>query len=356
MLAIENTFDQEWEDLITILGKEYECKNWDFTKNCDAATQLNSSCIWHELQENIGIKLFQEYDIKMENLNHSPDDQILQMIKSELPDFIDIQEPCSSNSLNNEHEKPKFCVICGVETNCYHYDVASCNGCKTFFRRTIILKKTYACKRDGDCNLAEGTRCRACRFDKCVLAGMNLQAIKFSDEVNIIHSQLFASPTFDQSFYCNEIDSLVYLEYKTRRLRESTYNPTNLYSSISEILKFPSALATVDKYQKPPDWPLDIKVVTQIEKSRLHDLPHPPELDIRKRHWLSTDVVLAIEMAKALPIYQKLDEQDKVILLAHVSLVNAALTSSFYSYENKSETIFYPDGQMPIMSRLTQQK
>lgn len=64
-------------------------------------------------------------------------------------------------------------------------DVASCNGCKTFFRRTIVLNKTYMCKKKGKCDLFEGERCRACRFDKCILSGMNLEAIKFPDSVNV---------------------------------------------------------------------------------------------------------------------------------------------------------------------------
>uniref|UniRef100_A0A914D922 Uncharacterized protein n=1 Tax=Acrobeloides nanus TaxID=290746 RepID=A0A914D922_9BILA len=299
----------------------------------------------------------------------SPQNQLV--IKTELPDIV---EPCSSalSNSNDICEKPKYCVICGDETKCYHYDVASCNGCKTFFRRSIILNKTYKCKRSGNCNLKEGTRCRSCRFDKCVLSGMNLNAIKFPDSVNVQQVSIDlakrkreilgetsteimpkTSPKFIQNTYCQEIDSLLYLEWKTRRLRESSYNPTHLFNDIYEVLKLPSALAKADSYEKPPEWPFDMeKIIAEMnEKMRFGNHPpppSPPELDPAKRNWIMKDIILAIETAKTLPVYQKLDDKDKVLLLEQVSVVNSIVMSCYYSYENKSDTVIHPNGIIPF--------
>ena len=49
------------------------------------------------------------------------------------------------------HLRPTECSICGKTANGYHYDVPSCNGCKTFFRRLCISEKHFACKANGDC-------------------------------------------------------------------------------------------------------------------------------------------------------------------------------------------------------------
>lgn len=87
----------------------------------------------------------------------------------------------------------------------------SCNGCKSFFRRTLLEKRKYCCERKGDCKILPKSeiscfladdisfptqsswannwgvnpnilpahkeqkrhQCRACRFRLCVEAGMN---------------------------------------------------------------------------------------------------------------------------------------------------------------------------------------
>lgn len=129
-----------------------------------------------------------------------------------------------------DQNAPRQCAVCGDPTQCYHYDVPSCNGCKhthsrssllltssdasstffslgkTFFRRTVILGRSYICAFDGKCppeNRKFATkirsiwrlnsflcrtclvrRCRACRFDRCILCGMNPQAIKLPENVD----------------------------------------------------------------------------------------------------------------------------------------------------------------------------
>ncbi|GMR35110.1 hypothetical protein PMAYCL1PPCAC_05305, partial [Pristionchus mayeri] len=67
------------------------------------------------------------------------------------------------------------CIVCGDKATGYHYDVLSCNGCKTFFRRTIISGRSFSCSKGGQCTFDKEFRCscRSCRFQKCVDAGMN---------------------------------------------------------------------------------------------------------------------------------------------------------------------------------------
>jgi hypothetical protein len=58
------------------------------------------------------------------------------------------------------------------------------------------------------------------------------------------------------------------------------------------------------------------KVIAEMNAMRFGDHPPPPpppELDPAKRNWIMKDIILAIETAKTLPVYQKLDDKDKVI-------------------------------------------
>ncbi|GMT08017.1 hypothetical protein PENTCL1PPCAC_30191, partial [Pristionchus entomophagus] len=67
------------------------------------------------------------------------------------------------------------CRVCGDRATDMHYSVTSCNGCKTFFRRSVVCGRRYVCQKEGQCSFNKEGRCycRACRFQKCVESGMN---------------------------------------------------------------------------------------------------------------------------------------------------------------------------------------
>jgi hypothetical protein len=73
------------------------------------------------------------------------------------------------------------CPICGDEISGFHYGTFSCESCKGFFKRTVQNKKVFACHSgDGECNITSFNRkrCPACRFAKCLKAGMRIDAIR----------------------------------------------------------------------------------------------------------------------------------------------------------------------------------
>ena len=75
-----------------------------------------------------------------------------------------------------------MCKICGDRASGYHYGVASCEGCKGFFRRSIQKQMTYKCMKDGACIilLLNRNRCQHCRFKKCIAMGMSRECVRFS--------------------------------------------------------------------------------------------------------------------------------------------------------------------------------
>ncbi|CAK5073571.1 unnamed protein product [Meloidogyne enterolobii] len=74
----------------------------------------------------------------------------------------------------------ELCAVCSDKATGYHYGVASCNGCKTFFRRTIVSEHSFVCQYNGSCDVTRNVRCacRHCRFQKCVAVGMDARAIQ----------------------------------------------------------------------------------------------------------------------------------------------------------------------------------
>lgn len=87
-----------------------------------------------------------------------------------------------SKDLNENENSVDLCKICGDKASGFHYGVASCEGCKGFFRRSIQKKMSYKCMKDGSCLilLLNRNRCQHCRFKKCIEMGMSRECVRFS--------------------------------------------------------------------------------------------------------------------------------------------------------------------------------
>lgn len=68
----------------------------------------------------------------------------------------------------------EVCSVCGDKASGFHYNVLSCEGCKGFFRRSVIKSAQYSCKNNGHCemDLYMRRKCQQCRLRKCREAGM----------------------------------------------------------------------------------------------------------------------------------------------------------------------------------------
>ncbi|CAB3372438.1 Hypothetical predicted protein [Cloeon dipterum] len=77
-----------------------------------------------------------------------------------------------------------LCKVCGDKASGKHYGVASCDGCRGFFKRSIRRfadrNLEYVCKESGRCtvDVARRNQCQACRFKKCLAVNMRRDAVQ----------------------------------------------------------------------------------------------------------------------------------------------------------------------------------
>uniref|UniRef100_A0A8C0J1N8 Nuclear receptor subfamily 1 group H member 2 n=1 Tax=Chelonoidis abingdonii TaxID=106734 RepID=A0A8C0J1N8_CHEAB len=71
----------------------------------------------------------------------------------------------------------ELCSVCGDKASGFHYNVLSCEGCKGFFRRSVMKGAQYVCRGAGHCHMDMYMRrkCQLCRLRKCHQAGMREQ-------------------------------------------------------------------------------------------------------------------------------------------------------------------------------------
>ncbi|XP_042616215.1 oxysterols receptor LXR-alpha-like [Cyprinus carpio] len=81
----------------------------------------------------------------------------------------------------------EVCSVCGDKASGFHYNVLSCEGCKGFFRRSVIKGARYTCKNSGRCEMDMYMRrkCQQCRLRKCREAGMLEQCVLSEEQIRL---------------------------------------------------------------------------------------------------------------------------------------------------------------------------
>ncbi|CAL8365640.1 unnamed protein product [Lota lota] len=90
----------------------------------------------------------------------------------------------------------KTCLVCSDEASGCHYGVVTCGSCKVFFKRAVEGQHNYLCAGRNDCIIDKIRRknCPACRFRKCLQAGMNLEARKNKKLIKMKVQQTSTNP------------------------------------------------------------------------------------------------------------------------------------------------------------------
>ncbi|XP_059486871.1 nuclear receptor subfamily 2 group F member 1-B isoform X1 [Neocloeon triangulifer] len=70
------------------------------------------------------------------------------------------------------------CVVCGDKSSGKHYGQFTCEGCKSFFKRSVRRNLTYSCRGNRNCPIDQHHRnqCQYCRLKTCLKMGMRREA------------------------------------------------------------------------------------------------------------------------------------------------------------------------------------
>ena len=84
----------------------------------------------------------------------------------------------SSESLNNNKQQVE-CVVCGDKSSGKHYGQFTCEGCKSFFKRSVRRNLSYTCRGSRSCPIDQHHRnqCQYCRLKKCLKSGMRREGM-----------------------------------------------------------------------------------------------------------------------------------------------------------------------------------
>ncbi|XP_075238244.1 COUP transcription factor 2 isoform X2 [Lycorma delicatula] len=81
---------------------------------------------------------------------------------------------------SNDKNQNIECVVCGDKSSGKHYGQFTCEGCKSFFKRSVRRNLTYSCRGSRTCPIDQHHRnqCQYCRLKKCLKMGMRREAVQ----------------------------------------------------------------------------------------------------------------------------------------------------------------------------------
>ncbi|CAI2353939.1 unnamed protein product [Caenorhabditis sp. 36 PRJEB53466] len=249
---------------------------------------------------------------------------------------------------------PSKCQVCRHPATGYHYEVPSCNGCKTFFRRSILDGRKYCCLKMKKCMSGDEptdlTRrmCRACRFESCVEAGMNPSAIqaevKSSDgeelkkEIMMKRQTVELNTTQIASSFEEKvngiIEKLTRIELKIEPLYTGGLPPGFKDTRrLEDVLRAPLILC-VDEIPNPSYCPVPVNEITG--ETRIHSAC-----------FVHTCLLANVEYSKMFEFWSKIDFESKLRLMKHATIMCSDIMSAFFNYSQlKSDKLTHPNGQI----------
>ncbi|XP_008310826.1 COUP transcription factor 2-like [Cynoglossus semilaevis] len=86
----------------------------------------------------------------------------------------------SSSSMDKQQSQHIECIVCGDKSSGKHYGQFTCEGCKSFFKRSVRRNLTYTCRANRNCPVDQHHRnqCQYCRLKKCLKVGMRREAVQ----------------------------------------------------------------------------------------------------------------------------------------------------------------------------------
>lgn len=88
------------------------------------------------------------------------------------------------------------CVVCSDKSSGKHYGQFTCEGCKSFFKRSVRRNLTYTCRGNRNCPIDQHHRnqCQYCRLKKCLKMGMRREGR--STDIPHVYSYSTGGPNY----------------------------------------------------------------------------------------------------------------------------------------------------------------
>lgn len=89
-------------------------------------------------------------------------------------------QPAQTTGNGETKQQSIECVVCGDKSSGKHYGQFTCEGCKSFFKRSVRRNLTYTCRGNRNCPIDQHHRnqCQYCRLKKCLKMGMRREAVQ----------------------------------------------------------------------------------------------------------------------------------------------------------------------------------
>ncbi|KAK6182511.1 hypothetical protein SNE40_010184 [Patella caerulea] len=158
------------------------------------------------------------------------------------------------------------CQVCSAASSGFHFGAITCEGCKGFFRRMARERNSnaYICSRQRNCRVTQTTRnsCKACRYQRCMEAGMSVTCCRIGRQPNAVKHALSIAIK-DQSLQTSSVDmfpSASVVEETNTELRAD--ENTVVSDSTSEPSKkdMPTTNQLSDGYPVQPSPPSEVSL------------------------------------------------------------------------------------------------
>merc|ERR1719458_1068925 len=184
--------------------------------------------------------------------------------------------PPHAKSEDGEIPEDLQCVVCSDKSSGKHYGQVTCEGCKSFFKRSVRRNLTYQCRGNKNCPIDQHHRnqCQHCRLKKCYKAGMRKEAVqpgRIPHHQSMIGFPGFSSPdplAAPSGYLSSYISMLLRAEPYTTRYGQ--LNMQNNMTGIEQICEMAARImfAGVEWTRNIPGFP-ELQVTDRVALLRL---------------------------------------------------------------------------------------
>ncbi|XP_033909313.1 oxysterols receptor LXR-alpha isoform X3 [Acipenser ruthenus] len=219
----------------------------------------------------------------------------------------------------------EVCSVCGDKASGFHYNVLSCEGCKGFFRRSVIKSAQYACKNGSQCEMDMYMRrkCQECRLRKCREAGMLEQCVLSEEQIRLKKMKRQEDETARTS-------TLPQNHFPGAEAPKLTPEQLEMIEKLVAVQKQCNKSSFIDRLKVTP-WPQSQDPLNR--EVRQQRFAHFTELAIMS-------VQEIVDFAKQLPGFLELTREDQIALLK-TSTIEIMLVESSRRYNPAMECITF---------------